>query len=571
MRGTLVESLYCIVLLLSGFLIAYGQKYTLIKQTFTSLSDVNKILNAPVRNVYFLYAENSEHNVPSGKIFLNMCRNLPQNEYQYKLDDNLVDTNGFVLPNAVGTGRYIVLFGGPFAQPCVKYYEEFGEAPLVFRENDTYVWWETKEGDVVKEAFARLEFDEHHDIFVVEFFFDRFGRGVFIAYGYGQWGTLLAGLYFRDVIYPRISEYTKAYYIFKWFDADNNGFPEVNEIVNVSVKYVSIQAVIHRAEIDQNLVEWFANASHSRSLKVTWYVNPANLNETIISLLKSYISLGDDVELSFGSIFFNEMKPEKRLEHVDSYVAAFRNAFGFDPVLVEAYYIDAYTLGYIDSHYPSVKGAVGYVNHEVFCDNFKSAGAYYMPYYPSKYNALVPSNSSEDKLDIVMLPFVHRDITNDILQKSVLYNLNPQDGYHILNDWRIYFKRLLNAFLDGWDQFGLAPYIVDLTYSYIPVDVIEEDLKQIQDSIQLEEASNVLDTEFVEWFRSEFDSSPSYRWIYKDPISESFTSAWYFTPERRVGFIDGQLSEYRKYVHGEYENSYYVVMRPYDNSMPLAS
>mgnify|MGYP001113141761 CR=1 FL=1 len=152
MRGTLVASLYCIVLLLSVFLLAYGQKYTLIKQTFTSLSDVNKILNAPVRNVYFLYAENSEHDVPSGKIFLNMCRNLPQNEYQYKLDDNLVDTNGFVLPNAVGTGRYIVLFGGPFAQPCVKYYEEFGEAPLVFRENVTHIWWETKEGDVIKDC-----------------------------------------------------------------------------------------------------------------------------------------------------------------------------------------------------------------------------------------------------------------------------------------------------------------------------------------------------------------------------------------------------------------------------------
>ena len=92
--------LYCILLVSSVFLLIYGQRHTLVKQTFTSLSDVNKVLNAPAKNVYFLYAKNSEPDVTSAKIFLNMCRNLPQNEYYYKLNDNLVDTNGLVLPNS---------------------------------------------------------------------------------------------------------------------------------------------------------------------------------------------------------------------------------------------------------------------------------------------------------------------------------------------------------------------------------------------------------------------------------------------------------------------------------------
>jgi len=335
----------------------------------------------------------------------------------------------------------------------------------------------------------------------------------------------------------------------------------------VPAKYVSVQAVVHRAEVDQNVLKWFADSCHSRGLNVTWYVNPVNLNETIISLLKTYSSLGDDAELSFGSIFFNEMNPEKRLEHVDSYVTAFRNVFGFDPALVEAYYIDAYTLSYIDSHYPSVKGSVGYVNHEIFCDNFKSAGAYYMPYYPSKYNALVPSNDTKNKLDVVMLPFIHRDVTNCVIKESVNYNLNPQDGYPTVGDWSLYFRRLLYAFIDGWDQFGLALYLIDLTYPYIPMKVIEEDLDRIRDIVQLRKCSNVLDSEFVEWFRLKFEMSPNYKWVYRDPISEDFSSVWYFTPVNRTGYVDGRLFEFSSFIN-EPEKCFGDAVFPYDNSMP---
>lgn len=262
------------------------------------------------------------------------------------------------------------------------------------------------------------------------------------------------------------------------------------------------------------------------------------------------------------------MEPKKRLEHVDRYVAVFRNIFGFDPVLVEAYYIDAYTLSYIDFYYPSVKGCIGYVNHEVFCDNFKSAGAYYMPYYPSKYSALVPSNSTENKLDIVMLPFIHRDITNCVIKKSVLYSLNPQDGYTTVGNWSLYFRRFLYAFIDGWDQFGLALYLIDLTYPYVPMKVIEEDLDRIRDVVQSRKCSNVLDLEFVEWFRSKFEMSPHYRWVYRDPISETFSSVWYFTPVNRTGYVDGRLFEFSSFVSG-YEECFMDSVRPYDNSMHL--
>jgi hypothetical protein len=530
------------------------------------LTQIHGILNSPANSIYFMYYKKSSSNDSlAAKTLLNMCKN-PQAEIHYELNDTWVDPNGYPKPDKIDPGKYIVLFGGPYSQPCVKHYEQTGQDRITFKCNSSHIWWETRKKEILGKT-PRFELDEQHDVFVMKSFVDDYGRRVLISYGYGWKGTIAASLYCRT-IYEKSSKYNKSYYVFHWADWNNNLLPDRDEIVEKKLKYVCIQSSFSEADLER--VQWFADACHSRGLKVTWYPDEKALHkEESISLLGNFSTLGDMIGLSFGQTFFNQMDPSERLEHVNKCMTTFRDTFGYCPFIVQSYYIDAYTLNYISKQYPTVKAAIAYVNHEASCDRFKSAGSYYMPYYPSKNNTLVPS-SNEEKIDIVALPYIHRDVTNCILHQHVNYNLNPQDGYKVSKNWTNYFRGLFQAYAEGWDLFGLALYLIDLAYHDLPAELIEQDLSYIQEQVQSGKCSNILDTEFVAWFRSEFRKTPSYRWVYRDPDNRSCLWEWRFTPYYRTGYVNGEVYEVRTYCGKGLEACYDGAMLPYDNSMPCA-
>ena len=530
------------------------------------LAEIDSLLNAPANDIYFMYSRNSSsYDAEPARTVMNICRNYPQIEICYQLDDAWVDSKGCQRPHKISSGKCTVLFGGPYSQPCVKYYEQTGEAPISFKHNSTHIWWETRKKQVLGKTL-RFELDEHHDVFVIQFFVDYHGRKVLISYGYSWKGTRAAALYCRK-IYEENLRYDKSYCIFHWVDWDNNFLPDTKEVMEKKPQYVSIQAPLTESNLEE--VQWFANACHSRGLKVTWYPDEKALNrEETVSILRDFTTRGDKIGLSFGQTFFNQMEPLERLAHTHGGMATFLDRFGYYPPVVQSYYIDAYTLNHISKQYPTVKAAIAYVNHEAYCDVFKSAGAYYMPYYPSKMNTIVPS-SDKDKIDIVALPFIHRDVTNCILNQSVEYNLDPQDGYKVAKNWANYFKELFHAYTEGWDLFGLALYLIDLAFPDLPIELIEGDLSHIQKQVQSEKYTNILDIEFVAWFRSEFPKTPSYRWIYRDPHNHSFLCKWRFTPYRRTGYVNGEIYEVRTYHKQALEGCYGKAVRSYDNSMPV--
>jgi hypothetical protein len=124
----------------------------------------------------------------------------------------------------------------------------------------------------------------------------------------------------------------------------------------------------------------------------------------------------------------------------------------------------------------------------------------------------------------------------------------------------------LDAYLDGWQNYGLALYMIDLSYPIIPNSEIAEDLTDIRNQIVSRNCTNLLDSDFVSVFKSRFSESPEYKWIYTDPLSESFTNYWYFSPERRFGFVGSHLVDSRTYSH-DYEPCYSRLVFPYDNSV----
>lgn len=545
------------------------------KHTAENFSAIMNLLSAKAGDVYFMYPGNNPSDHVAYDTVMNMCTNRPQIECYYTVDDPYVDSSGCPRPNVITNGKYMVFIGGPFSQECVKYYENTLQAPCKLEYNGTHIWWQTANGTFLNDTFIEIsELDEHHDMSLLEYFVDEDGRGVFICYGYGWRGTWIAVEYLSKEILPNISQYTKSFYIFKWTDKNNDTFPDISEVSEDSPKYATIQVTL-QSTVNQTKLQWFANACHSRGLRVTWYIGIYSMESSVNALLKQYMTSGDSVQLSFGygasgtDAFFNKMTPEARLNYVDRCMDSFKRAFDSYPTIVQAYYLDAYTLTYISLRYSSVKGAVALCNHEVFTDDFKSAGAYYMPYYPSKYNTLCPNTGSEDKIDIVMMSYIQRDVVNCILKEKVGYNLDPQDGYPVVSNWRQYFPRLFNAFVDGWDQFGLAFYTIDLTYHYVPFQVIEEDLSYIKSQIQNGKVVNVVDSEFVDWFRHSFHDSPCYKWEYTDPEGDMSKFVWSFSPQQRVGFVNGTKFEQRQYSSRVYEGCFDKAIIPYDNSASL--
>lgn len=532
------------------------------------IRDLKLLINAPEGDVDFLFWVNKTSDALAAKDFYSRCRG-PQLRY-YQLGDDLVDEKGCPRQETFGNGKYLVLFGGPSVQPVVKFYEDNSQTPVVISfVNATHFAWTTRQHEVIsKDIMSVQEFDLHHDTFMFEFFVDNYGRKVFVSYGWNWQGTVAAVTYLVKVVIPSINDYKNPYYTFRWADTDNDCIPEPREIIEERPKYVSIQAVLHWTANPQ-VVEWFANACHSRGLNVTWYVDPIR-NQNLTEVLKQYVHSGDSVQLSFSSVFFNEMTPTERLLTVNEHIIEFQRQLGFYPSLIEAYYIDAFTLNYVASRFPFVKGAVGYVNHEEFCDGLKTAGGYYMPYYPSKLNSMVPGKGA-NKIPIVILPFVERDISNNILHNDVRYNLSPQDAALLVDNWQEYFGNLFSAYLNGWDQFGLASYLVDLTYAPLPEDIVERDLSFIRDQIEQQNCKKILDEDLVKWFGERFADSPCYRWMYNDPIKDEYSSTWYFTDKQRTGWINNSLIENREFLNEVEEGCYFKRVYPYENLLAVST
>ena len=49
-------------------------------------------------------------------------------------------------------------------------------------------------------------------------------------YGYGWKGTFAAGLFFKSIVYPNLSSYSDAWYVYRWNDSNGDEFVDLNEV-----------------------------------------------------------------------------------------------------------------------------------------------------------------------------------------------------------------------------------------------------------------------------------------------------------------------------------------------------
>jgi len=206
------------------------------------------VINAPAWNVFLIYPDYDPGHSPKD----NGAKNAALSDFTamgviYGMTVNTqvetLDTSATHVTQSTGrpllVEKAVVLVGGQAVHACVRYYENQRIAPVYPSVEGTMYYWYTRAGvKLASTAFDSTLFGNgisyHQDMFVVECFQDSDGNVVFVIYGYGWKGSFAGGRYFKSTIYPNISTYTHAYYIYQWIDANNDGFPDLNEITLVT-------------------------------------------------------------------------------------------------------------------------------------------------------------------------------------------------------------------------------------------------------------------------------------------------------------------------------------------------
>jgi len=118
----------------------------------------------------------------------------------------------------------LMLFGGPFVNIPVWYYEKGGGNSPIYFDSDSNDYWFVRRG-VGEVAGSRLPWSTiksgTRGMILFEFFKDDLGRYVLIAYGYTWWDTFGAALFFHGEIWPNLGYYTNSWYIVERVDNGN--------------------------------------------------------------------------------------------------------------------------------------------------------------------------------------------------------------------------------------------------------------------------------------------------------------------------------------------------------------
>lgn len=262
-----------------------------------------------------------------------------------------------------------------------------------------------------------------------------------------------------------------------------------------------------------------------------------------------------------GSAFLTGYERNEREKLIDTAFVKFKSIFGYFPSSVGAWWIDSYSLGYMQEQYGITSALI--VSDQYSTDNYQIWGQYFgTPYYPNKNNALHPAQTLENKLPIVILQWAPRDPVNaygsGVYESTHSVQANDYMDYHKLDN--TYFSKLLDIYTkQQFNQFSHV--VIGLENSYPWGKYRDEYNKQIeilagrQNSNQLK---IVLQKDFASWYKKIFPQlSPEHLIIADDPLGSYKKSVWFMNPFYRAGWFlneDGSVfRDIRQYIEGEEE------------------
>lgn len=296
---------------------------------------------------------------------------------------------------------------------------------------------------------------------------------------------------------------------------------------------------------------------NSLNLEATWLVRyDALKDEKIVEFLKSLNpkqevgiffevtpSLTQDAAVNYNqsenwhyakSILLTGYNPPDRIKLMDTAVNRYKELFGKNPKSVGAWWIDASSLAYLKDKY-QIETSLD-VADQFSTDGYQVWGQYWsVPFYPSKANALMPAQSANQSLDLVMIQWAHRDPFNGYGNGVFESTYSVQANDYILHDLGIgYFSKLLDIY----------PQITIGLENDFDYQKFGPEYERQVETVSQKASQNQLEVRTMSSFAQNYKSSypeisPSVLINAADPLGTEGRVVWYQTPKYRVGWFYG--------------------------------
>ncbi len=213
--------------------------------------------------------------------------------------------------------------------------------------------------------------------------------------------------------------------------------------------------------------------AHDFGFKTTIQMTYSSLlNDEAIRLAKQdSMTYGDEIGLTFVGLTCKDFRErfhskelaiwlfsiEDKKKIVDFMFGRFKDAFGFYPASIGAYYMDAELVSYIKKEYPDVvcavatcweEGPKAYRNANNSWYTFLDGGPF-NPWIPSKYNIHCPASDMNDDIGIVAIPHLSRDLLAVFDGPGSYFGTHPQNilrGLVYKNDEIPYLYNMIDQY-----------------------------------------------------------------------------------------------------------------------------
>lgn len=262
-----------------------------------------------------------------------------------------------------------------------------------------------------------------------------------------------------------------------------------------------------------------------------------------------------------GSVFLSGYTQEDRRKLIDAIFKKFKQSYGFYPASVGAWWVDSYSLEYMQREYGITANLT--CADQFATDGYQIWGMYWStPFYPGKLHAGIPAKSLSSKLDIVTIQWAPRDPFNG-------YGPGPASLFSAQDYQKIdYFQKLVNLYTTaGSNQFGQITVGLEgdfIPQTYISPSFFASQLDIIAKAKQAGSIEVVTMKDFSNWYRSRFPIvSPAHIIQADDFLGESVKSVWYQSPNFRTNMIynydtrETKIRDFRTY-HDDFQEPYYV-------------
>lgn len=235
------------------------------------------------------------------------------------------------------------------------------------------------------------------------------------------------------------------------------------------------------------------------------------------------------------AVFLSGYSPKERERMIDALFIKFEERFGYFPKSVGAWWVDSYSLEYMENKY-DIRSVLIVANQKT-TDDYGVWGQWWgVPYFPSKANILVPAKGTEDQ-DVVVLQWAQRDLTK-------AYGEGPESSNYSLqaNDYSerglgiSYFENLISNYLDCSLQIGQIT--IGLETGIESVKAFPQYIKQLEALNGIKGLQTVTMTEFADKFREIHPKNPQEIKI-KDERSE-----WALSLQKRENKVLGDNISY---------------------------